>query len=66
MNKSDVRTYLKDYGRRFRDMREQSELTQLKVAKQVGCSQAIISHIECGYMLPPPRIRGVNSWIVRK
>lgn len=51
-----VREYLQDYGQEFKDLRIQAKLTQLKVAKCLGCSQAIISHIECGYMLPPEQL----------
>jgi transcriptional regulator with XRE-family HTH domain len=56
MDKSQVRVFLYAYGKNFREMREKAKLTQLQVADAVRCSQAIISHIECGYMLPPPYI----------
>ena len=56
MSKSEVRQYLEAYGNGFRHKRKQAGLSQLEVAHIIGCSQAIISHIECGYMLPPSNI----------
>lgn len=56
MEKQEVRAFLKDYGLRLRNERINAKMTQLQVARIIGCSQAIISHIECGYMLPPPKI----------
>lgn len=55
-NRKDVRSFLKEYGEHFRHLRLKAGLGQLKVANHIGCSQAIISHIECGYMLPPQDI----------
>ena len=56
MTDLSVREHLKEYGRKFRNMRHKAKLSQLTAARMIGCSQAIISHIECGYMLPPTRI----------
>ena len=56
MDKYQVRVFLYAYGKNFKEMREKTKLTQLQVANFIGCSQAIISHIECGFMLPPPYI----------
>ena len=55
-NETAVREWLSNYGNEFRRKREKAKLTQLEVAWTLGCSQAIISHIECGYMLPPEKI----------
>lgn len=55
-NKTDVREWLSNYGNELRRKREKANMTQLEVARTIGCSQAIISHIECGYMLPPEKI----------
>lgn len=55
-NKCDVRDFLIRYGEYFRSQRKKCELTQLQVANAIGISQAIISHIEQGYMLPPQEI----------
>ena len=52
MLKSAVRSFLKRHGYGFRLMREEAKLTQLEVARRMGCSQAIISHIEQGFFLP--------------
>ena len=51
--KREARRYLKEYGKRLRAKRGKLKLTQLEVAHIIGCSQAVISFIECGYMLPP-------------
>ena len=56
MNKRAIREFLAVYGNNYREKREKAKLKQLEVAKIIGCSQAIISHIECGYMLPPEHI----------
>lgn len=50
--RESVEEYLKSYGRSLREQRLRSKLTQLKVARSLGISQAIISHIETGRMLP--------------
>lgn len=47
-----IRSFLKGYGNHMRELRLACELKQKQVAKKVGCSQAIISHIECGLLLP--------------
>ena len=52
--KDEVRAFLKEYGDNFKKLRYRANLRQVDVAAQIRCSQAIISHIECGYMLPPP------------
>lgn len=52
METLQIREYLKQYGARLRDMRIKAKLTQLDVARFIGISQAIISHIECGFFLP--------------
>lgn len=52
MLKAIAHKFLKDYGNYFKQLRLKAKLTQDEVAKSIGCSQAIISHIECGYMLP--------------
>lgn len=64
--KEQTRKYLSEYGGAFREMRHNAKLTQLKVARMIGCSQAIISHIECGYMLPPPEIEDALHQIYRE
>lgn len=56
MNEGKIRVFLEANGLHFREMRLKAKITQLKAAKMVGISQAIISHLECGYMLPPPHI----------
>lgn len=56
MNEEIIRAYLLQYGKKFRKLRKQAEFTQLQAAQCVQCSQAIISHIECGYFMPPPRL----------
>ena len=50
--KNYIRFFLKRYGYNFREMRELTHLRQIDVAKKLGCSQAVISHIETGYYLP--------------
>lgn len=47
-----MRSYLARYGQKLRAERERTGLTQLDVAKDIGITQAIISHIECGKYLP--------------
>ena len=54
--KREARQYLKVYGKQLRAKRKKLSLTQLEVAHIIGCSQAVISFIECGYMLPPAEI----------
>ena len=54
--KNMCRHFLHQYGFNLRAIRENLGLSQLEVAETIGCSQAIISHIECGYMLPPQHI----------
>lgn len=51
--REQVAIYLKSYGLMFREKRERCKLTQRNVANQLGVSQAIISHIATGRMLPP-------------
>lgn len=48
-----VEAYLKQYGEWFRYKKLSVGMSQLAVATQIGVSQAIISHIETGHMLPP-------------
>lgn len=64
MNKNIVREFLIDYGNEVKTARENISLTQLELAHLVLCSQAIISHIECGYMLPPPHIENAINEIL--
>ena len=54
--KRQARQYLKEYGKRLRAKREKLKLKQIEVAHIIGCSQSVISFIECGYMLPPTEI----------
>lgn len=56
MEKNNVRSVLISYGIDVMQARKNIGLTQLELPRLVPCSQAIISHIECGYMLPPPHI----------
>lgn len=56
MERVDVENYLKAYGNEMRDKRKEAGMSQDEVADYVCCSQAIIRHIECGYMLPPRHI----------
>lgn len=56
MRRHHVEEYLKQYGMAFRDKRLRLEMTQLQVARSLNISQAIISHIETGRMLPPKEI----------
>lgn len=56
LEESFVRSYLISYGKNMRKLRKKAGFSQLDVAGILLCSQAIISHIECGYMLPPPHI----------
>ena len=51
--KDDCRKWLKNYGDLLRKARKELGMSQLELARKLGCSQAIISFIECGYMLPP-------------
>lgn len=54
--RTEVEKYLLQYGERFREERVRSKMTQLEVARLLNISQAIISHIETGKMLPPKDI----------
>ena len=65
MDEQTIRNFLVSYGDKVRRARIKLELTQLKLARLIGCSQAIISHIECGYMLPPPHIKKAISEILK-
>lgn len=56
VSKKQIRDFLKEYGKNFRLLRTRKKLSQLRVAQFVGVSQAIISHIECGYFLPSPEL----------
>lgn len=47
-----IRSYLAKYGQKLRPERERTGLSQRDVAEDIGISQAIISHIECGMYLP--------------
>ena len=51
--RDSIEEYLKSYGRSFREKRLAAKMTQLGVARRLNISQAIISHIETGRMLPP-------------
>ena len=48
-----IEEYLSTYGATLREKRKRIELSQLQVAHLLNVSQAIISHIETGHMLPP-------------
>lgn len=48
-----VEAFLIEYGECFRRMRYDAKLSEKQVARMLGISQAIISHIETGKMLPP-------------
>ena len=39
--------------KRLRDLREDSDLTQVNLAKMLGCSQTTYSRYETGYMSVP-------------
>ena len=56
ISKTDVRYFLSKYGEAMRAKRKNAMLTQVEASACIGCSQAIISHIECGLMLPPKEI----------
>lgn len=56
MEQDTIRKFLISYGDSVRTARLKANMTQLKLARLIPCSQAIISHIEQGYMLPPPYI----------
>ena len=47
-----VETFLIEYGENFRRMRHDAKLSEKLVARMLGISQSIISHIETGKMLP--------------
>lgn len=53
----NIRTFLSAYGDRVRAARLNADMSQLELSRLIPCSQAIISHIEQGYMLPPPHIQ---------
>jgi ribosome-binding protein aMBF1 (putative translation factor) len=48
-----VEEYLRRYGEHLREQRQRCGLTQIKVAQSLHISQAVVSHIETGQMLPP-------------
>jgi predicted transcriptional regulator len=56
VDKNDIRLFLAEYGEVMRSKRHKAKLPQIQVAHFIGVSQAIISHIECGLMLPPKEI----------
>lgn len=56
MEQQAIRSFLISYGNSVRNARLKANMTQLQLARLIPCSQAIISHIEQGYMLPPPHI----------
>ena len=56
MEQQVTRNYLISYGESVRTARNKAKLTQIALSRLIPCSQAIISHIEQGYMLPPPHI----------
>ena len=64
--KDEVRAFLKEYGDNFKKLRYMANLRQVDVAAQIRCSQAIISHIECGYMLPPHHIEEALLQLYKK
>lgn len=51
-----VEEYLRRYGEHLREQRRLRNLTQIEVAKLLHISQAVVSHIETGQMLPPKTI----------
>ena len=61
MKEKFIHKLLLSYGDRIRVARIKAGLRQLDLARALGCSQSVISHIECGYMLPPPRIKKAIS-----
>ena len=54
-----VRSILRGYGAHMRRLRLGAQLSQLQAAHIVGVSQAIISHIECGYFIPPNSLKAI-------
>ena len=54
MDEKTIRAFLISYGDSVRIARLKANMTQLALSRLIPCSQAIISHIEQGYMLPPP------------
>lgn len=48
-----ARKYLAYYGDNFKALRAKTGLSQTEVARELKISQSVISHIECGVMLPP-------------
>lgn len=51
--RESVEEFLKEYGKQFRCKRLRANMSLLQVARRLNISQAIISHIETGRMLPP-------------
>lgn len=56
MEQQAIRDFLISYGNSVRNARIKANMTQVELSQLIPCSQAIISHIEQGYMLPPPHI----------
>lgn len=54
--RASVEAYLEQYGLSFLEKRLRADITQLQLARLLNISQAIISHIETGHMLPPKEI----------
>lgn len=52
MFKKMMRLYLVRYGQKLMEQRKRTGLLQREVAEDIGISQSIISHIECGRYLP--------------
>ena len=42
--------------KRIRDLREDADMTQAQIAKQLNCSQRIYSNYECGDVDIPTRV----------
>ncbi|NCC06767.1 MAG: XRE family transcriptional regulator [Clostridia bacterium] len=42
--------------KRIRDLREDADMTQTQIAKQLNCSQRIYSNYECGDVDIPTRV----------
>ena len=60
MEQQATRSYLIAYGDSVRTARNKAKLSQAKLSRLIPCSQAIISHIEQGYMLPPPYFKSTT------
>lgn len=41
-----------DYGKAFRELREEQNLSRAEVAKQIGCTASALSKIERGKVIP--------------